>query len=289
MLGKVFWAGAVAAMGGRDPREVEQALHELARKELVRPSRQSSMEGEAEYGFWHLLVRDVAYQQIPRAQRAAKHLAAAGLARGEGRRARRGPRLPHRRSAHARPGDRRYRARRPRSHPAQPATRCSPGNARLGLDTARALDLLDRAKALTPEEDPAFPLVLLRWAEAARRRRRPFARGRRSARARRSPASTPPATCGTPARRWRSLERPLEPRRAGLDRASPSERSPCSNRLQVRSCRAWRASPAAQFVTGSYAAAIETADRALALAEQLDLAVPGSALGVARLCPLLSR
>jgi predicted ATPase len=41
VMGKVFWAGAVAEMGNRDPREVEQALHELARKELVRPSRTS--------------------------------------------------------------------------------------------------------------------------------------------------------------------------------------------------------------------------------------------------------
>ncbi len=39
VVGKVFWAGAVAEMGGRDERELEQALHELARKELVRPSR----------------------------------------------------------------------------------------------------------------------------------------------------------------------------------------------------------------------------------------------------------
>ena len=39
VVGKVFWAGALAEMGGRDPREVEQALHELARKELVRPAR----------------------------------------------------------------------------------------------------------------------------------------------------------------------------------------------------------------------------------------------------------
>ena len=29
VIGKVFWAGALAEMGGRDPREVEQALHEL--------------------------------------------------------------------------------------------------------------------------------------------------------------------------------------------------------------------------------------------------------------------
>ena len=52
-------------MGDRDPREVELALHELARKELVRPARTSSMEGEAEYGFWHLLVRDVCYGADP--------------------------------------------------------------------------------------------------------------------------------------------------------------------------------------------------------------------------------
>jgi predicted ATPase len=77
VMGKVFWAGALAEMGDREPREVEQALHELSRKELVRPARTSSMEGEAEYGFWHLLVREVCYQQIPRTSRAARHRAAA--------------------------------------------------------------------------------------------------------------------------------------------------------------------------------------------------------------------
>ena len=77
VMGKVFWAGALVSMGDRDSREVEQALHELARKELVRPSRSSAMEGEAEYGFWHVLVQDVCYAQIPRAARAARHQAAA--------------------------------------------------------------------------------------------------------------------------------------------------------------------------------------------------------------------
>ncbi len=77
VIGKVFWAGAVAAMGGRDETEVREALHELSRKEFVRAARQSSMEGESEYGFWHLLIRDVVYAQIPRAGRAAKHVAAA--------------------------------------------------------------------------------------------------------------------------------------------------------------------------------------------------------------------
>jgi predicted ATPase len=77
VIGKVFWVGALAEIGGRDQGEVELALHELARKELVRTTRTSSMEGEREYSFWHVLVRDVAYSQIPRPERARRHRAAA--------------------------------------------------------------------------------------------------------------------------------------------------------------------------------------------------------------------
>jgi class 3 adenylate cyclase/tetratricopeptide (TPR) repeat protein len=77
VIGKVFWAGALADMAGVDEQTVEQGLHELARKELVRPSRVSSVAGQAEFAFWHLLVRDVAYGQIPRAARAGKHQTAA--------------------------------------------------------------------------------------------------------------------------------------------------------------------------------------------------------------------
>ena len=96
VLGKVFWAGALAAMGGRELREVEHALHELSRKELVRPARASSMDGEAEYAFWHVLVRDVCYSQIPRVDRAARHRAAAAwIERKAGERARTSPRCWH--------------------------------------------------------------------------------------------------------------------------------------------------------------------------------------------------
>ena len=77
VLGRVFWSGGVAAMTGRPEVEVRQLLHELARKELVRPARRPSIEGQAEYAFWHVLVQDVAYLQIPRAARSAKHRAAA--------------------------------------------------------------------------------------------------------------------------------------------------------------------------------------------------------------------
>jgi len=77
VVGKVFWAGALAGMGQRDRADVVDALRELSRKELVKVSRRSSIEGEAEYAFWHVLTRDVAYAQIPRASRAARHVAAA--------------------------------------------------------------------------------------------------------------------------------------------------------------------------------------------------------------------
>ncbi len=77
VLGKVFWTGALAAMSGRSEDEVAAGLRELARKELVRAARRSSVAGQAEYSFWHVLVRDVAYAQIPRAARAARHRAAA--------------------------------------------------------------------------------------------------------------------------------------------------------------------------------------------------------------------
>ena len=56
---------------------VRSALHELTRKELVKPARLSSVGGEREYVFWHALVRDVAYGQIPRAERVERHVAAA--------------------------------------------------------------------------------------------------------------------------------------------------------------------------------------------------------------------
>ena len=64
-------------MAERDLTTVTDTLRELSRKELVRPARRSSIEGEAEYAFWHVLARDVAYGQLPRASRASRHVAAA--------------------------------------------------------------------------------------------------------------------------------------------------------------------------------------------------------------------
>jgi class 3 adenylate cyclase len=77
VVGKVFWTGSLAAIGGKPPQSIEELLHALGRRELVRRERRPSVAGEGEYVFQHVLVRDVAYGQIPRARRAEKHLAAA--------------------------------------------------------------------------------------------------------------------------------------------------------------------------------------------------------------------
>ena len=70
VLGKVFWPSALESAG-------EAALHALERKEFIRRDRRSAVAGETQYAFLHLLVRDVAYGQIPRARRMEKHRAAA--------------------------------------------------------------------------------------------------------------------------------------------------------------------------------------------------------------------
>jgi tetratricopeptide (TPR) repeat protein len=69
VIGKVFWLGALGA--------TEELLHPLEQKEFVQRARRSSVAGETEYAFRHVLIRDVAYGQIPRGERAHKHLAAA--------------------------------------------------------------------------------------------------------------------------------------------------------------------------------------------------------------------
>jgi class 3 adenylate cyclase/tetratricopeptide (TPR) repeat protein len=78
VIGRVFWPSAVAAVSGSDLQSVRAALRDLAQRDLVRPSRISSVQGDSEYAFAHALIRDVAYGQIPRLERVDKHVVAAG-------------------------------------------------------------------------------------------------------------------------------------------------------------------------------------------------------------------
>jgi class 3 adenylate cyclase/tetratricopeptide (TPR) repeat protein len=78
VVGETFWDGALAAVGERDPNEVNEALRELIARQLVHRVRTSSMAGERAFAFGHALARDVAYCELPRAVRARKHAAVAG-------------------------------------------------------------------------------------------------------------------------------------------------------------------------------------------------------------------
>ena len=85
VVGNVFWLGAIEAIDGVTRRQAEELLHALDRKEFVQRSRASSIGGESEYVFRHLLIRDIAYGQIPRAARSLKHRRAAAWIESLGR------------------------------------------------------------------------------------------------------------------------------------------------------------------------------------------------------------
>jgi tetratricopeptide (TPR) repeat protein len=78
VIGKVFWPGAIAAIDGHtDAPTVLAALHGLERRQFVRRERRSSVAGESQYAFVHVLLRDAAYAQMPRPVRVEKHVRAA--------------------------------------------------------------------------------------------------------------------------------------------------------------------------------------------------------------------
>jgi class 3 adenylate cyclase/tetratricopeptide (TPR) repeat protein len=93
VLGKVFWLGGL--VDGRSRVGVERHLHTLERKGFLQRARRTSLADDVEYAFAHLLVRDVAYGQIPRAARAAKHADAAAWIESLGRPEDHGEMLAH--------------------------------------------------------------------------------------------------------------------------------------------------------------------------------------------------
>jgi len=282
VIGKVFWAGAVAAMGERDVAEVVDTMRELARKELVRPARRSSMAGESEYAFWHVLTRDVAYSQLPRASRAARHVAAA-----EWLEAKAGERaddiadvLAHHYATAldlaSAAGDAGLAAELE-----SPALRFLglASERALGLDTAAALASSERAVALTREGRPDRAAALARFGEAATHAGRYSdardalvqaitlfeAAGDRHGAAQAMMKLAPVLFWLGDPRSWEMAPRYLallEPLPPGPDLIAALSEAAASETLQAR-----------------LRPALDHADRALVLAEQLGLPRPARALG----------
>jgi tetratricopeptide (TPR) repeat protein len=73
VVGRSFWWGAVSELSPTAVRpQVGACLQSLVRKELIRPD-QSEIRGEDAFRFTHILIRDAAYNGIPKALRAEMH------------------------------------------------------------------------------------------------------------------------------------------------------------------------------------------------------------------------
>jgi len=77
VVGGTFWVGAVATLGARSSEQIERALEKLASKHYIKFERPSTLGGEREVSFTHMLVRDAAYAELTRRDRAVKHEAVA--------------------------------------------------------------------------------------------------------------------------------------------------------------------------------------------------------------------
>ena len=71
VVGRTFWSEALSTV--RIHQGLQSELAELARREFIRPVDPSSMAGDSEFIFWHALVRDVAYAELTRGDRARIH------------------------------------------------------------------------------------------------------------------------------------------------------------------------------------------------------------------------
>ena len=72
IIGRIFWRGALERIA-RDPDCLGEALAALERRDLVRRDPVSRIEGDEQWSFKHVLIRDVAYDLQPRARRREGH------------------------------------------------------------------------------------------------------------------------------------------------------------------------------------------------------------------------
>jgi class 3 adenylate cyclase len=75
VVGRVFWRGALARM---EPRtDLSALLGSLEGRDLISREAVSRIKGDQQFAFRHALIRDVAYQTLPRATRRERHAAVA--------------------------------------------------------------------------------------------------------------------------------------------------------------------------------------------------------------------
>jgi predicted ATPase len=72
VVGKTFWRGALPQVDGA-AGGLSELLGALERRDLIVRDTSSIIEGEQQFGFKHVLIRDVAYELLPRAERRQRH------------------------------------------------------------------------------------------------------------------------------------------------------------------------------------------------------------------------
>jgi len=77
VVGRVFWPSSVGILLNGERSGLEDILVRLEERDLVRSRIGSSLAGEPEFIFKHVLTRDVAYETLPRRDRARAHAAVA--------------------------------------------------------------------------------------------------------------------------------------------------------------------------------------------------------------------
>ena len=80
VVGRTFWNGAVASiLDGEDrPQDLDDILWRLEDRGLVHARIGSTIVGEREFSFRHILTQEVAYESLPRRERATAHDRVAG-------------------------------------------------------------------------------------------------------------------------------------------------------------------------------------------------------------------
>jgi class 3 adenylate cyclase/tetratricopeptide (TPR) repeat protein len=73
VVGGTFWSGAVGHLAG-STGDVSTSLATLERRDFVQAHEQSTIAGDQEFAFKHILIRDVAYDRLPKGRRAELHV-----------------------------------------------------------------------------------------------------------------------------------------------------------------------------------------------------------------------
>ena len=73
VVGRTFWEGSLLSLAEEEGRDLGEALAGLQSKDILAPGAESSLAGERELAFKHVLIRDVAYGMLPKAVRCRKH------------------------------------------------------------------------------------------------------------------------------------------------------------------------------------------------------------------------